>query len=108
MVHRWHVFCGSSAAQSEAGGAMHYVYMLIVGLIVGILARFLYPGPVHLGILGSALLGIAGSYAAGLLSRALQPAATSTAGGSLRPAGILYSIVGAMVLIFLGRMLHLV
>ena len=40
---------------------MHYVRMLIVGLIVGILARFLYPGAVHMGLLMSALLGIMGS-----------------------------------------------
>jgi uncharacterized membrane protein YeaQ/YmgE (transglycosylase-associated protein family) len=77
--------------------------MLIVGLIVGILARFFYPGAVHLGLLASALLGIAGSYAAGLLGRALHPASSQP----VHPAGIFYSILGAMLLIFLGRLLHI-
>ncbi len=39
---------------------MQYVVMIVVGLIVGILARFLYPGAVHMGLIASALLGIAG------------------------------------------------
>ena len=40
---------------------MHYVVMIVTGLIVGILARFLYPGAVHMGLIASALLGIAGA-----------------------------------------------
>ena len=33
---------------------MHYVVMVIVGLIVGILARFFYPGAVHMSLIASA------------------------------------------------------
>lgn len=85
---------------------MHYVGMLIVGLIVGILARFFYPGPVHMGLIASAILGIAGSYVAGLIGRALHPASAST---PFHPAGIVYSILGAMLLIFVARnLLHIV
>jgi uncharacterized membrane protein YeaQ/YmgE (transglycosylase-associated protein family) len=79
--------------------------MLFVGLIVGILAKFFYPGAVHLGLIASALLGIAGSYLAGLIGRALHP---STQSQPLHPAGFFYSILGAMLLIFLARTLHLV
>jgi len=85
---------------------MHYVRMAIVGLIVGLLARFFYPGAVPLGLLASMLLGIAGSFLAGLISQLLQPA---TARQPLHPAGFLYSVLGAMLLIFLARhVLHLV
>jgi len=85
---------------------MHYVRMAIVGLIVGLLARFFYPGAVPLGLLASMLLGIAGSFLAGLIAQLLQPA---TARQPLHPAGFLYSVLGAMLLIFLARhVLHLV
>lgn len=84
---------------------MHIVVMVIVGAIVGILARFFYPGAVHMGLIASALLGIAGSFLAGFAGRALQP---STRDQPFHPAGIIYSILGAMVLIFVGRALHII
>ena len=84
---------------------MHIVVMLVVGLIVGILARFFYPGAVHMGLIASALLGVAGAFLAGFAGRALQP---STRDQPFHPAGFIYSIIGAMVLIFLGRLLHII
>jgi len=85
---------------------MHFVIMAVVGLIVGVLARFLYPGAVHMGLIASLVLGIAGSFLAGLVGRAAHPA---TRGQPFHPAGFLYSILGAMILIFLARnVLHLV
>lgn len=79
---------------------MKYVSMVVVGLIVGILARFIYPGEVQMGLIMSAVLGIAGSFLAGFLAsmRDGQP------GAQLKPAGFLFSILGAVLLIFLGRM----
>ena len=84
---------------------MQYVVMVIVGLIVGILARFFYPGAVHMGLIASALLGIAGAFLAGLVGRALHPASRDQ---PFHPAGFIYSIIGAMVLIFVGRMTGLI
>ena len=84
---------------------MHYVVMIVTGLIVGILARFLYPGAVHMGLIASALLGIAGAFLAGLVGRTLHPA---TRDQPFHPAGFIYAIVGAMVLIFVGRMVGIV
>ena len=52
---------------------MHYVVMIVTGLIVGILARFLYPGAVHMGLIASALLG-----------RRRVPGRTSWSGASSR------------------------
>ncbi len=70
---------------------------IVVGLIVGVLARFFYPGPVPLGVIGTILLGIGGSFVGGFLSR-LVGGGNST--GALQPAGIIGSIIGGMVLIF--------
>lgn len=84
---------------------MHYVIMIIVGLIVGVLARFFYPGAVHMNLIASAILGIAGSFLAGLVGRLLHP---SSGDQPFHPAGFVYSILGAMVLIFIARLLHFV
>lgn len=85
---------------------MQYIRMAIVGLIVGILARFLYPGAVHISWLWSIVLGVAGSYVAGLIGTAIHG---NTDDQPLHPAGFIYSILGAILLIFVARhVLHLV
>jgi uncharacterized membrane protein YeaQ/YmgE (transglycosylase-associated protein family) len=49
----------------------YIIWLLVVGLIVGALARLLVPGRQSLGLIGTALAGIAGSFAAGLIFWAL-------------------------------------
>ena len=78
---------------------MNTIRMLVVGLVVGILARFFYPGAVHMSLILSAILGIAGSFAAGALGSLIH----KESGEGFHPAGFVYSIIGAMLLIFLGR-----
>lgn len=67
---------------------------LISGFIIGLLARWLYPGSVHMHMGTTILLGIGGSLLADAASRR---------GGAGQGAGLLASIVGAMALIFIGR-----
>lgn len=74
---------------------------VISGLVVGWLARWLYPGAVPMGWLMTVLLGVGGALLAGLVT------ASQTGGvgqGVSRP-GCLASVLGAMALIFLGRQL---
>ncbi len=80
------------------------IRMAVVGLIVGILARFFYPCAVHLNWLWSIVLGIAGSFVAGLV---VQLTSGSAGAKPFHPAGFIASVLGAMVLIFLGRTFHL-
>lgn len=68
---------------------------IISGLIIGALARFFYPGAVHLGWIGTILLGIGGSLLAGLV--------TSRGRRDFSRAGCLASVLGAIALIFIGR-----
>ena len=51
---------------------MHFVWMAIVGLIVGAIARFVTPGEQKMGWVMTALLGIAGSLLAGFVGQALH------------------------------------
>ncbi|WP_068083661.1 GlsB/YeaQ/YmgE family stress response membrane protein [Novosphingobium rosa] len=69
---------------------------LFSGFFIGLLARWLYPGAVHLGLIATILLGIGGSLLAELVARRQ---------GSSQPVGCLASVLGAMALILLGRLL---
>lgn len=80
---------------------MNYVIMALVGLVVGILARYFYPGPVDMGWIMSAVLGIAGSFLAGVIGSMVH----KSADGRMQPAGFIWSILGAMILIFVARQL---
>jgi len=73
---------------------MSYVYMAIVGFVVGLIARAVMPGTQSLGIILTAVLGIAGSFIAGFIGQAIG---WYEAG---QGAGFIGSIVGAIVLLF--------
>ncbi len=73
---------------------MQYVWMAIIGFIVGLLARAILPGTQKLGIILTALLGIAGSFIAGLIGQALGWYGPGQWGGFLA------SIVGAIIVLF--------
>ena len=82
----------------------HVIRMFVVGAIVGVLARFFYPGAVHMGLIMSALLGVGGSFVGGLIGRVLSPVAADQ---PFHPAGFVMSIIGAMLLIFVAHLLHI-
>ena len=73
------------------------ISILLSGLLVGLAARYLYPGSVPMGLGRTILLGIAGSLVAGLA------AGWGSKDGGVSRAGCLASILGAMVVIFIGR-----
>ena len=72
---------------------MHYLWMALVGFVVGLLARAILPGTQSLGIVLTAVLGIAGSFAAGFVGQALG---WYQAG---QGAGFIGSVLGAVVLL---------
>ncbi len=87
---------------------LHYVWMFLVGIVVGLLARALLPGTQHLGLVMTGVLGLVGSYAGGLLTRLVHKPAE---GSVFHPAGFVMSVVGAMVVLFVwvkigGSLLH--
>jgi uncharacterized membrane protein YeaQ/YmgE (transglycosylase-associated protein family) len=83
---------------------LNVIGALFSGLFVGALARWFYPGSVHMGWFMTALLGVAGSLLAGLVVGAGTPQGLRD---GLNRAGCLASVVGAMVVIFLTRNLAL-
>jgi len=79
---------------------MEFVWMIVIGLIAGALAKFVMPGDDPGGIIVTILLGIAGALVAGFLGRAVGWYGPEDAG-----PGILASVVGAVLLLSLYRMI---
>jgi uncharacterized membrane protein YeaQ/YmgE (transglycosylase-associated protein family) len=72
---------------------------LVIGLIVGAIAKLLMPGRDPGGCLVTILIGIAGAFVAGFLGRAVgwyEPG---------QPAGFIASIIGAMLLLLVYRLM---
>jgi uncharacterized membrane protein YeaQ/YmgE (transglycosylase-associated protein family) len=77
---------------------MSFIWMLIIGLVVGAIAKLLMPGKDPGGFLVTMLLGVIGAMIAGALGRA--------AGwyGEGEPAGFIASVVGAILVLAIYRM----
>ncbi len=76
---------------------LHIIWSIIVGFIVGWVARAVMPGAQHLGFIATTLLGIGGSIVGGLIARLFSKPAP---GSSFHPAGFIMSIIGALILLF--------
>ena len=77
-------------------GILHIISMIVVGFIVGVLARFFYPGAVALGFWATVILGIVGSFVGGAIGFLLW----RSPDGKFRPAGFFMSIIGALVALY--------
>jgi uncharacterized membrane protein YeaQ/YmgE (transglycosylase-associated protein family) len=73
------------------------LYTLLIGLVIGAVAKFLMPGKDPGGFIITILLGIAGSFVAGFLGRVLGWYAPDEA------SGFIASTLGAMLLLFIYR-----
>jgi uncharacterized membrane protein YeaQ/YmgE (transglycosylase-associated protein family) len=73
---------------------------LVIGLVVGAIAKFLMPGPDPGGCFITILIGIAGAFVAGFLGRVIgwyEPGQT---------AGFIASVIGAMLLLLIYRLIR--
>jgi uncharacterized membrane protein YeaQ/YmgE (transglycosylase-associated protein family) len=77
---------------------MHLLWTLIIGLVIGAVAKLLMPGKDPGGFIITILLGIAGSFAATFLGRAIGMYREGSS------AGFVMSVIGAMLLLFIYRL----
>ena len=78
---------------------------LAIGLVVGAIARFVIPGddPVPFGCLGTAVLGVLGSFAGGVIGNFMRTGQLSLA---LHTSGFLGSLIGSIALLLLLRIVR--
>ena len=79
---------------------MHILWTLLIGFVIGVVAKMLTPGPDPRGCLITAGIGIAGSIIASLLGRALDFYPQG------HPAGFIASVIGAILLLLAYRALR--
>ncbi|HYV12975.1 MAG TPA: GlsB/YeaQ/YmgE family stress response membrane protein [Pyrinomonadaceae bacterium] len=79
---------------------INFIWWIIIGLIAGALARLIMPGRDPMGIVATIVLGIVGSLVGGLVSLAIW----RNEGTGFHPAGLLLSILGAIVVLWIWRM----
>ena len=78
----------------------HFLWMCLIGLLAGAIAKLAMPGRDPGGLLVTMLLGLAGSVVAGFLGRALGLYREGQA------AGFLMSVLGAILLLVVYRMIR--
>jgi uncharacterized membrane protein YeaQ/YmgE (transglycosylase-associated protein family) len=77
---------------------MSILLFLVFGLIVGLLARALMPGNQNMSLLMTTALGVVGSFVGGFLVSVV----TSHRATELHTAGVVGSVIGALVVLFIG------
>ncbi len=74
---------------------MEILRMIVFGFVIGVIARFLMPGPQPMGLIMTTLLGIAGSFVGGYLGHMIHGGPMDAA----QPAGWIGSTIGAVLLL---------
>jgi uncharacterized membrane protein YeaQ/YmgE (transglycosylase-associated protein family) len=80
---------------------MALLLFAVFGFFAGLLARALMPGKQKMGLLMTSLLGMAGSFVGGFLSSLVFHYRMF----DLHPSGFIASVIGALVLLGIGRAL---
>jgi len=82
---------------------LHILWSIILGFLAGLVARGVLPGADHMGFIATTVVGIVGSVIGGLIGRLFKKPAP---GAKFHPAGFIMSIVGAVVLLIVLRMVR--
>ena len=78
---------------------MDILWLIIVGAVIGLVARFLMPGRDPIGIIGTVLLGVVGAVLGGMALNAIMP------NNDNEGVPVIAGIITAMVLLFVYRKL---
>ena len=82
---------------------LHIIWSIIVGFIIGLVARAIMPGIQGMGFIMTTILGIAGSIIGGLIGRLFS---RPEPGAPFHAAGFIMSIIGALILLFIWGRFH--
>jgi len=75
-----------------------WIGLIVIGLIAGYVARIVVPGPDPIGLIGTLILGVVGSFVGGFLWSLMD------GGGELiTRSGLIGSIIGAIIVLLVYR-----
>ncbi|CAN6959266.1 MULTISPECIES: GlsB/YeaQ/YmgE family stress response membrane protein [Psychrobacter] len=78
---------------------MGFIWMIIVGLVAGLLARAIKPGSDPMGWIMTIVLGIVGALLGGVIASVIG---INADGGF---TGLIFSVIGAIILLFIYEMI---
>jgi uncharacterized membrane protein YeaQ/YmgE (transglycosylase-associated protein family) len=81
---------------------LHIIWLIVIGLVVGLVARLLVPGKQPMGLIVTALLGIVGSYVGGTLGSVVFPPHKFTITPPIHHS-FLGALVGAVILLLIYK-----
>ena len=77
---------------------LHIIWSIIIGFIVGLIARAVMPGVDAMGFWMTTLIGIGGSLVGGFIGSLIKRPAD---GAMFHPAGFIMSIIGALIVLWI-------
>lgn len=77
------------------------LFLLLIGIVAGFLARLLVPGPDPMSFVQTMLLGIVGSFIGGLIGYVLFKEDGDD--GALQASGLIGSVIGAVIALLVWR-----
>ncbi|GGP20438.1 GlsB/YeaQ/YmgE family stress response membrane protein [Silvimonas iriomotensis] len=80
---------------------LNLIWTFIVGIIIGLVARWIMPGAQGMGWIMTGVLGIVGSFVGGFIANLFS----GSRDNPFHPAGILMSIVGAVIVLWVAQLL---
>jgi uncharacterized membrane protein YeaQ/YmgE (transglycosylase-associated protein family) len=81
---------------------IHWIWAALTGFVVGLIARAILPGADRIGVIATTIVGILGSLVGGYIGALIKK---PEEGAKFHPAGFLMSIVGAVILLLIWRMI---
>lgn len=82
---------------------LHVIWSIVTGFVVGLIARAILPGADQMGFIATTVLGIVGSVLGGFVGRVIKK---PEPGSQFHPAGFIMSLVGAIIVLLLWRMIR--
>ncbi len=81
---------------------LNLIWTFVVGIVVGLIARWIMPGAHAMGLIMTGALGIVGSLVGGFIANLF----TDSKNKPFHPAGMLMSILGAIIVLWVAQLLH--
>lgn len=87
---------------------LHWLWVFIIGLVIGIIAKWIMPGKDPGGFIITAIIGIVGSFIGGFLAKwifGVGAGGTASGAGVGGFWGLVLGVIGAIILLWIYRMI---